>query len=70
MHDTNSLTLKRDCNAVQIPQGQVVTLHAGTTVEITQTLGGSYTVHSAGALFRIAAQDADALGIEPTSPWR
>jgi probable FeS assembly SUF system protein SufT len=32
-------------------------------VDITQTLGGSYTVRSDGGLFRIAATDADALGL-------
>ena len=28
-------------------------------MDITQTLGGSYTVHAQGGLFRIAAKDAD-----------
>lgn len=37
-------------------------ISAGTPVDITQTLGGSYTVRSGGGLFRIAAKDADALG--------
>ena len=41
-------------------------LPAGTPVDITQTLGGSYTVHAiGGGLFRIAAKDADALGLKP-----
>ena len=36
-------------------------------MDITQTLGGSYTVHAlGGGLFRIAAKDADALGIQHT----
>ena len=39
-------------------------LPAGTAVDITQTLGGSYTIHAQGGLFRIAPQDADALGLE------
>jgi len=59
-----SVELKRDCAAVQIPAGTGVTLPAGTAVDITQTLGGSYTVHAPGGLFRIAPQDADALGLE------
>jgi probable FeS assembly SUF system protein SufT len=33
-------------------------------VDITQTLGGSYTIHTQGGLFRVANKDADALGIE------
>lgn len=68
MEATSSIELKRDCVAVQIPAGTNVTLPAGTSVSITQTLGGSYTVHAPGGLFRIAPQDADALGFETTKP--
>ena len=63
MHNVTSVELKRDCEAVQIPVGTPVTLPAGTPVDITQTLGGTYTVHAQGGLFRIASKDADALGI-------
>ena len=62
MHNITSVQLKRDCAAVQIPAGTGVTLPAGTAVDITQTLGGSYTVQAPGGLFRIAPHDADALG--------
>ena len=57
--------LRRDCNAVQIPQGTAVTIPAGTAATITQSLGGSYTVQvpTLGGLFRIAGRDADALGL-------
>src|SRR5947207_7771713 len=65
MHNVVSVELKRDCEATQIPAGTVLTLAAGTPVDITQTLGGSYTVHGPGGLFRIAARDADALGLQP-----
>lgn len=68
MQATTSIELKRDCAAVQIPAGTGVTLPAGTSVSITQTLGGSYTVHAPGGLFRIAPQDADALGREVATP--
>jgi probable FeS assembly SUF system protein SufT len=64
MLENTTVELKRDCEAVQIPLGAVATLPAGTAVDITQTLGGSYTVQTGGRLFRIAARDADALGIE------
>ena len=48
-----------------IPAGTVTALPAGTPVDITQTLGGSFTVRAmTGGLFRIAAKDADALGID------
>ena len=64
MENVASVELKRDCPAVQIPAGTATTLPAGTPVDITQTLGGSYTIHAPGGLFRIAAQDADALGLD------
>ena len=64
MQDTDTIQLKRDCAAIQIPAGTATTLPAGTEVHITQTLGGSYTVHAPGGLFRIAPQDAGALGLE------
>ena len=64
MQNVTSVELKRDCPAVQIPAGTATTLPAGMPVDITQTLGGSYTVHAQGGLFRIAAQDADALGLD------
>jgi probable FeS assembly SUF system protein SufT len=58
------IKLTRDCQAVQIPLGATITLPAGSMVSIVQTLGGNYTVHAPDGLFRIAARDADALGIE------
>jgi probable FeS assembly SUF system protein SufT len=68
MNQTSSVDLKRECPAVQIPAGNSVTLPNGTTVQITQTLGGSYTVQAPGGLFRIAPQDADALGFDVPKP--
>src|SRR5436305_9617106 len=66
MHNVTAVELKRDCEATAIPAGTVTTLPEGTPVDITQTLGGSYTVRAMiGGLFRIAAKDADALGIDP-----
>ena len=56
--------LTRDCEAVQIPGGDTITLGKGTGVDITQTLGGTYTVRAGIGLFRISAQDADAIGLE------
>jgi probable FeS assembly SUF system protein SufT len=67
MTDLVSTTLSRDCPAVEIPAGRAVTLPAGTHVDITQTLGGNYTVRTLHGLFRIAATDVDALGVEPGS---
>ena len=63
MQNVTTVTLSRDCDAVQIPAGNTVVLPAGTDVDITQRLGGSFTVHAMGGLFRIGAKDADALGL-------
>ncbi|MFM1768966.1 MAG: hypothetical protein RJA22_1495 [Verrucomicrobiota bacterium] len=60
-----TILLRRDCAAVQIPHGTTVTLPQGTEVDITQTLGGSYTLRTPQGLFRLASQDADALGLTP-----
>lgn len=59
---------ERDCPAVLVPQGEQVTLPAGSIGYITQALGGSYTVFVEGNLFRIAGQDGDAIGKEPPEP--
>jgi probable FeS assembly SUF system protein SufT len=64
------ITLRRDCAAIRIPSGQIITLPAGAQVRIRQSLGGTYTVMTNnGALVRIASKDADALGEEtPVTP--
>jgi probable FeS assembly SUF system protein SufT len=69
MHENTERTLTRDCPAVQIPAGNTILLHAGDTVFITQSLGGSYTVATEMGLARISAQNAGALGLEaPIAP--
>jgi len=68
--DSPVISLSRDIEAIQIPSGLTKKLEKGTPVIITQALGGTYTVvveHSAG-LFRVLAQDADALGKTPAPP--
>jgi probable FeS assembly SUF system protein SufT len=59
---------ERDCPAVMVPQGEAVTLPAGTTGYITQALGGSFTVFVDGNLFRIAGDHADAIGKARPAP--
>ncbi len=59
---------ERDCAAVLVPQGEEVTLPAGTAGYITQALGGSFTVFVDGNLFRIAGADADAIGKAAPEP--
>lgn len=67
MQEQKEITLKRDCEAIQIPAGNIVTLPAGTQVFITQSLGGSYTVATDRGLARITDANADALGFEPAN---
>jgi len=62
-------TLSRDVEVAAIPYGDKLTLTAGTTVYITQSLGGSYTAMTDhGYLVRIEGTDADVIGEEPTKP--
>ena len=70
MYSRNSepVRFERDCAAVLVPQGDAVTLPAGSVGYITQALGGSYTVFVDGNLFRIAGADADAIGKEAPEP--
>ena len=67
-HQSEPITLQRDVKAVIIPAGHVLNLREGTGGYITQALGGSFTVYVDGSLFRIAGQDADAIGKEPVPP--
>jgi probable FeS assembly SUF system protein SufT len=62
---TKKVVLKRDCDALVIPTAIPITIPSGTTVEITQALGGAITVLAGGNLTRIEAKDADALGLNP-----
>jgi probable FeS assembly SUF system protein SufT len=59
---TQEFALVRDCSATRIPAGTTVTLPQGTTVFVTQTLGGHVTVRTDQGLFRIESVDSDALG--------
>jgi len=54
-------TLTRDTPATRIPAGEAVTLPSGTSVYVTQTLGGNVTVRTGEGLFRIAREQAGAV---------
>ena len=59
------VTLQREVAAIQIPDGSRTVLAAGEKVQITQELGGSFTVMTErGAMYRIDERNADALGKE------
>lgn len=66
--DSETVTLCRDCPAVAVPQGVEMKLPEGTVGSLVQSLGGSFTVYVRGKMFRIAGEDADALGKEHPPP--
>src|SRR2546423_15105095 len=63
-HETEPFVVNREVRAVIVPAGQEVRLKPGQAGYITQALGGSFTVYLEGNLFRIAGEDADAIGQE------
>jgi probable FeS assembly SUF system protein SufT len=67
-HENEPFVVYRDVTAVIVPAGAEVTLKAGQAGYITQALGGSFTVYVDGNLFRIAGEDADAIGKEVVKP--
>lgn len=68
MQTRETVVLTRDCEATVVPAGNKVLVPEGTSVTITQTLGGSFTVITdRGLLARVEARDADALGKEAPS---
>jgi probable FeS assembly SUF system protein SufT len=64
MSPRETITLSRDCEAIEIPYGTKTVLPKGTQVMVEQSLGGSYTVLTdRGAMVRIDGKDCDALGL-------
>ena len=59
-----SIRLLRDVDAFVVPSGDEVKLLAGNLVQITQALGGNYTVFINGNMVQITSENADALGLE------
>ena len=68
MTTNEPVTLARDVEASVVPVGTKITLLKGEQARITQSLGGSYTVIVRGNMFRVEGKDADALGMEVTTP--
>ena len=64
-HDREPFVISHDVKAVLVPAGIEVKLRTGNVGYITQALGGSFTVYVEGNLFRIAGEDAAAIGKEP-----
>jgi probable FeS assembly SUF system protein SufT len=67
-YENEPIVVQRDVKAVAIPAGAEVTLKLGQVGYITQALGGSFTVYIDGNLFRIAGQEADAIGKTTAQP--
>ncbi len=67
-HENEPFVLARDTRAVIVPAGAEVTLKAGQSGFITQALGGSFTLYIDGNLFRLAGEDADAIGKQVVAP--
>jgi probable FeS assembly SUF system protein SufT len=64
-YENEPVIISRDVPAVIVPAGTPITLKAGLAGYITQALGGSFTVYIEGNLYRIAGEQADAIGKEP-----
>ncbi len=54
----------RECPARKVPSGEKVTIPSGEFLNVTQALGGNYTVTWRGQMVRIDGTDADAIGYE------
>jgi probable FeS assembly SUF system protein SufT len=67
-HENEPFVVNREVRAVLVPAGAEVKLRPGQAGYITQALGGSFTVYIEGNLFRIAGEDAEAIGKESVKP--
>jgi len=61
----NIVVTQRQCKARRVPNGDLQLIPEGEFVNITQALGGNYTVTWQGNMLRIDGTDADAIGREP-----
>ena len=68
MLGSEEVKVTRDVNAHLVPSGDKITIKKGELVQITQALGGSYTVIIRGNMAQINSENADALGKEKTTP--
>jgi probable FeS assembly SUF system protein SufT len=66
--DSEPVVLQRDVKGIVVPAGAEVDLKKDSLVHLTQSMGGSFTIYFEGNLFRVAGEDADALGKEPVEP--
>ena len=57
------IKIQRDCDATLIPSWRIDKVSEGTVVEITQSLGGDFTLYTNGNLVKLSGGDADAIGL-------
>ena len=67
-HENEPFVVNREVRAVLVPAGAEVKLKPGQAGYITQALGGSFTVYVEGNLYRIAGEDAEAIGRSSVKP--
>lgn len=61
----DAVTITRPVTVERVPDGSTMELPAGTTAQITQALGSSFTLVVHGQLVRLGGTDADAIGQPP-----
>lgn len=57
--------VRRTVTVETVPSGQSFVLQQGQLAQITQALGGSFTLVVEGQMVRLKGEDADAIGKEP-----
>jgi probable FeS assembly SUF system protein SufT len=62
MNSSDTTTLLRDVDAIQIPSGTKMTLEKGLDFFVRQSLGGTITLETPKGLYRIDSNDVDAIG--------
>jgi probable FeS assembly SUF system protein SufT len=67
-YENEPVVIQRDVEAVMVPGGQPITLKLGLAGYITQALGGSFTLYVEGNLYRLAGDQADAIGKQLVRP--
>jgi len=71
MQKEQPIVVKRHCDARMVPSGEKITLTAGSTVWMTQSLGGSYSLMTdRGYMVRIEGKDGDAIGMPTADDWK
>ena len=65
MRARESIVTNRPVSVERVPDGTPIELPEGTTGQITQALGSSFTLVVGGQMVRLKGMDADAIGKEP-----